>query len=160
MCQRGFSLVELMIVIAIAGILLSIATLSWNEMQTKSAVESQIKKIHADLMEVRLQALYGKRARSVVISGQVYKSYSSRVITSTALETKQLRYPVVWNGGGALTFDEQGLTSNQGSLCVLPTDSLAVINSAAVDSLVVSQARINLGKRTGTECNSDNIKQK
>lgn len=150
-----------MIVIAIAGILLSIATISWNEMQTKSAVESQIKKIHADIMEVRLKALYGKRARSVVISGQVYKSYSSRVITSTPLETKQLRYPVVWNGGGPLTFDAQGLTSDLGSLCVLPTDSLAVINSAAVDSIVVSQARINLGKRTGTECKSDNnIEQK
>lgn len=161
MCQRGFSLVELMIVIAIMGILLSIATLSWNEMQTKSAVESQIKKIHADIMEVRLQALYGKRARSVVISGQVYKSYSSRVITSTALETKQLRYPVVWNGsGGVLTFDAQGLTSNLGSLCVLPTNDTAVINSAAVDSIVVSQARINLGKRTVGGCASANIEQK
>lgn len=160
MRANGFTLVELLTVIAIMGILLSIATLNWNAMQTKSAVESQIKQIHADLMEVRLQALYGKRARSVVISGQVYKSYSSTVITSTALETKQLRYPVVWNGGVALTFDAQGLTNNQGSLCVLPTNSLTVINSAAVDSLVVSRARINLGKRTGTECNSDNIEQK
>ena len=160
MCQRGFSLVELMIVIAIMGILLSIATLNWNEMQTKSAVESQIKKIHADLMEVRLQALYSKRSRSVVISGQVYKSYSSTVITSTALETKQLRYPVVWNGGGTLTFDAQGLTNNQGSLCVMLTSDIAVINSAAVDSIVVSQARTNLGKRTGGGCASANIEQK
>ena len=160
MCQRGFSLVELMIVIAIMGILLSIATLNWNEMQTKSAVESQIKKIHADLMEVRLQALYSKRSRSVVISGQVYKSYSSTVITSTALETKQLRYPVVWNGGGPLTFDAQGLTNNQRSLCVMLTSDIAVINSAAVDSIVVSQARTNLGKRTGGGCASANIEQK
>jgi len=159
MRAHGFTLVELLVVIAIMGILLSIATLNWNAMQTKSAVESQIKKIHADLMEVRLQALYGKRARSVVISGQVYKSYSSTVITSTALETKQLRYPVVWNGGVALTFDAQGLTTDQGSLCVLPTNDITVINSAAVDSLVVSQARINLGKRTGTECISANIEQ-
>jgi prepilin-type N-terminal cleavage/methylation domain-containing protein len=160
MCERGFSLVELIIVIAIMGILLSIATHNWNAMQTKSAIESQIKKIHADLMEVRVQALYGKRARTVVISDQVYKSYSSAVITSTALETKQLRYPIVWSGGGTLTFDAQGLTNDQQSLCVLPTNNTADVNSAAVDSIVVSQARINLGKRTGGDCAIANIEQK
>lgn len=160
MRAHGFTLVELLIVIAIMGILLSIATLNWNEMQTKSAVESQIKQIHADLMEVRLQALHGKRARSVVISGQEYKAYASTDTSGTPVDSKRFRYPVTWNGGGTLTFDAQGLTNNEGSLCVLPTDSLAVINSAAVDSLVVSQARINLGKRTGTECKSDHIEQK
>ncbi|MFZ3207567.1 MAG: prepilin-type N-terminal cleavage/methylation domain-containing protein [Geobacteraceae bacterium] len=160
MRQGGFTLVELMVVIAVMAILLSIATLNWNEMQKKTAIESQIKTMHADLMEIRLQALYGKRARSVVISGQVYKSYSSQVITSTPLETKQLRYPVTWNGGGSLTFNAQGLTNDQGSICVLPTGSTAVINSAAVDSIVVSQARINLGKRTEGACNSANIEQK
>lgn len=159
MCERGFSLVELLTVIAITGILLAIATLNWNAMQTKSAVESQIKTIHADLMQVRLRALTSKTPRSVVINGQVYKAYSSTDISVTPLETKQLRYPVTWSGG-TLTFDAQGLTNNQGSLCVLPTNSLAVINSAAIDSLVVSQARINIGKRTGTECNSVNIEQK
>jgi len=159
MRERGFTLVELMIVIAITGILLSIATLNWNAMQTKSAVERQIKTIHADLMQVRLQALTSKTPRSVVISGQEYKAYASTDISGIPLETKQLRYPVAWNGG-TLTFDAQGLTTDTGSLCVLPTNSLTLINSAAVDSLVVSQARINLGKRTGTECKSDGIEQK
>jgi len=159
MRERGFSLVELITVIAITGILLSIATLNWNAMQTKSAIESQIKMIHADLNEVRLQALYSKTPRSVVINGQQYKSYSSAVTSVAPLATKQLRYPVAWNGG-TLTFDAQGLTTDMGSLCVLPTNSTADVNSAAVDSIIVSQARINLGKRTGGDCTSAHIEQK
>jgi prepilin-type N-terminal cleavage/methylation domain-containing protein len=162
MRQRGFSLVEMLVVMAIMGVLLVIVTLNWNQMQTKSAIESEIKTIHADLMELRQQALYSKRARSVVISGQSYQSYSSAVVTSTALVTKQLRYPVLWNSGGVLTFDRQGLASTGGTdrtLCVSPTNNLTVINKTAVDSLVISDARINLGQRTGA-CDSDHIDQK
>lgn len=165
MREHGFSLVELMIVIAISGILLAIATLNWNAMQTKSAVESQIKTIYADLTEVRLQALHTKKPRSVIISGQLFKVYSSEVTSVTPVVTKQLRYPITWNGGADLTFDEQGLTTNAGSLCVLPGNDTTTVNSAAVDSIVVSQARINLGKRTGVGagvggCASASIEQK
>jgi prepilin-type N-terminal cleavage/methylation domain-containing protein len=158
MRQRGFSLVELIIAMAIMGTLLSIATLNWNEMQTKCAIESQIKTMHADLMEVRLNALYTKTARSVVISGTDYKAYATTDITATPLETKQLRYPVVKNTGGALTFNTQGLTNGtECSICILPTND----NSAAVDSMVISQCRINLGKRkTGGACDGDHIDQK
>lgn len=162
MGKRGFSLVELIIVLAIMGTLMAIATHNWQQMQVKSGVESQIKTMHADLMEIRLQALYRKQPRSVVISGQQFKVYSSMVITSTPLETKQLRYPIVWNSAGTtLTFDAQGLMNgNERTICILPTNDTLVVNDAAADSLVVSQARINLGKRTGGDCKSGNVDQK
>lgn len=160
MRDRGFTLIELLIAIAIMGILMAIATHSWHEMQVKSAVESEIKKIHADLTEIRLQALYTKTARSVILSGQQIKIYSSTDTSVDPIVIKQLRYPIVWNGGDPLTFNSQGVTSDIGSICVLPTNDTAVVNSAAVDSLVVSQARLNLGKRTGGVCKSENIDQK
>ncbi len=167
MRERGFTLVELIVAMAIMVILLSIAVLSWSEMLNKSAVESQIKTIHADLMQVRLKALFGKRSRCVVINEkeQVFKIYSSEVTSVPALETKQLRFPIISNVKNALslsvlTFDAQGLLNgSERSLCILPTDNLLVINSAAVDSIVISQARLNMGKRTEVTCASDSIEQ-
>lgn len=165
MGHRGFTLVELIVTIAIMATLLAIAGLNWGAMQTKSAIESQIKTMHADLMEVRLQALYTKTARTVTISSQQYKAYATTDTSVAPLVTKQFRYPVVWNGPGTtittITFDAQGLTTDEKSLCILPTNDTTVVNSAAVDSIVISAARINLGWRNGGDCKSgNNIDQK
>ncbi len=161
MGERGFSLVEMLTVLAIMGILLAIAVYNWQVLKMKSDVESQIKQIHADLMELRLQALYSKTPRSVIISGTQYKVYATDDTSGAPRETKNLKYPIVWNSSGALTFDAQGLTNGtERTLCVLPTNDPTVVNAADVDSIVVSQARLNLGKRRGGDCKSANIDQK
>jgi len=161
MNNRGVTLVELISVLAIMAILMTLATLAWNDMQNKAAVEAEAKMMYADLMGIRLQALYSKRARSVDISGLTFKIYSSEVITAAPLETKNLRYTVVWNTSGPLKFDAQGLMSgSERSVCILPTGDTTVVNTAAVDSIVISAARMNLGRRTGGDCKSANIDQK
>jgi prepilin-type N-terminal cleavage/methylation domain-containing protein len=167
MRNRGFTLVEVLVTLVIMGVLLAVATHNWSVMQQNSAVESQIKTLYADLMEIRLQALYSKTPRKVVFSGKLFKIYSSATVTSTPLITKTFRYPIVVNltypanTNVTLTFDAQGLMNgNERSICVLPTNDTLVVNPAATDSLVISQARINLGKRTEGDCDSDNINQK
>lgn len=163
---RGFSLVELLVVMFLIGALSAIATLSWQEMRIKSNTESQIRTLYADLATIRLQALYGKRARSVRIDDQIFKVYSSADTSGDPIETKTLNYKTVWNATGILTtgkltFDAQGLVNgNQRSICILPTGDTIDVSSATVDSIVISQARINLGKRTGGDCKSDYIEQK
>lgn len=163
MRERGFSLIELLIVIAVMGIIMAIATYYWGQMQLKSAVESEARKMYADLMNIRMQALYRKTSRSVIINGTQFNVYSSAVTTVAPIVTKQLPYPMVWNGSGtAMTFDAQGLMngSSDRTLCILPTNDTTIVNAAYVDSLVVSRTRINLGKRTGGDCTSGNIEQK
>lgn len=166
MNSRGFSLIELLVIMLLMGILGTIATLNWQGMKVKSDTETQAKTLYADLASIRLQALYSKRARSVRIDNQVFKVYSSADTTGDPIETKNLTYMTVWNATsllktGSLTFDAQGLMNgNQRSICILPTGDTIDVSSATVDSLVISQARINLGKRTGGNCDSDNIEQK
>lgn len=160
--ERGFSLVELVVVLAIMGTLLAIATLNWQEMTVKSGIESQIKKMHADLMEVRMQSLTTKTARSVVITNFQMEIYSSQDTSIPPVRTLALPYRVIWSGGGTtstITFDTQGLTNGtQTSLCIVPEDT-TIVNSATADSIVVSQARINIGKRNGGDCVSGNVDQ-
>ncbi|TWJ32786.1 pilus assembly FimT family protein [Geobacter argillaceus] len=161
MRNHGFSLIELMLVIAVIAILGSIATLSWQSMQKKAAIETQAKTMYGDLMDVRSQALYTKRARSVAISSGLFQVYSSTVTSVPPVSQKTLGYAVVWSSAGTITFDTAGLANgSERSLCVDPYNDLTVVNAAAVDSLVISAARINLGKRTGGNCVTNNIEQK
>jgi hypothetical protein len=68
---------------------------------------------------------------------------------------------MLWNSSGNnITFDTSGLASGtEKSICIVPV-STTEVNDAAVDSLVISAARINLGKRTGGDCETGNVTQK
>jgi len=165
MNSRGFTLVELIVVLSIVAILSTIATLNWNRIVMKSAVESQVKTVHADMMTVRLEALYRKQSRSVVVSGSVFSIYSSTVTSVTPLSSKTFKYRFISTPGNAVanktfTFDTAGLTnSTQDTICVDPFSDTTLYSDANVDSIVISQGRINLGKRNG-DCVTTNVTQK
>jgi prepilin-type N-terminal cleavage/methylation domain-containing protein len=156
MRKNGFTLLELMAVIAITSALFAIATLSFTSMSRKGNVEGQMKAMFADLMSVRSQALYQKRGRSVVVTASQFSVYSSNVIV-TPVSTKALKMPVT-PSNLRVDFDHWGgITLNSDDS--VPDASVCVQQSsdAAVDSIVISRTRIQVGKLTGTGCSSANI---
>lgn len=152
--QKGFSLVELIIVIGIISILLTMATLQFNEYTKKANIEAQTKMIYADLMNLRAQALFQKRGRSATITATVFSIYSSTETTSAApISSRTLTYPVVYSGTSTIMFNTQGLLDGvtNKTICTEPYD-----NPAGYDSLVLFTTRIQLGKRDPGYMGCDN----
>ena len=159
----GFTLVELIVVLSIITIITTMATLNWNQMVTKNAVEGQIKTVHADMMGVRLDSFYNKKSRSITVNGNVFNIYSS---TNTAasvapVSSRTFKYKFISTSANTtandtVTFDTSGMMNGtQITLCIDAYNDSLKTSDAFVDSIVVSQGRINLAKRPeGGKCDT------
>lgn len=161
MKEAGFSLIELIVVVVTISALLAIGTLQFNSYTKKSQIERQMRTINADLSELRLQALYQKRARAVVISGTEFAIYPGTDTGAQPVTVKKLIHPVLSNGTGAVIFETSGLL-NVGSARAFCLN--AGKNPATVDSIVLTTSRIYLGKwnlpeGSNDQCNAENIEQ-
>ena len=160
MQRNGFSLLELIAVIALISVLLAIAMFEFNGYSRKSSIDSQARALLADLMTVRSQAMYEKRRRAVQLTDTSFAVYSSGVATGTPILSQSLRNAIT-PASVTLYFDSRGVfTDSLGhpvadqAICIEPNT-----NPGRTDSLIVSSTRILAGKRSGTfaGCNSANI---
>jgi type IV fimbrial biogenesis protein FimT len=157
MREQGFTLIEMLIAIAVAGILLSMAALSFNSMTKNSAVDGQMKSLAADLMGVRSQALFEKRGRTVLITSAQFRVYSSNALSSP-VQVKALKVPVQLPATLQVDFDSGGGTTlNADSTVGTAAVCADRASDAAVDSVVISRSRIQLGKLNTGACESANI---
>lgn len=160
-CCNGFSLVELIVVMAIVGTLLATATLSFNSFQRKAKIESQTQEIFSDLNNARLTAMYQKKRQALVFQPTNYqfKSYSTenenRITGGTTQFTKDVSYQITKKSGAVLAdriieFNIRGFTSDIDTIRVNPVNS-----GASYDCIVIHDARTNLGKMdaNGMDCN-------
>lgn len=162
MSQKGFSIVEMIIVMAIIGVLVAVATLNYSKMQQKASVDGQTRKLLAEITNVRVQALYTKNPRSIKLENNMMKVYPSDDTSVAPQSQVMFAYPIVTNfTDNTITFNTSGLvTTVGGSICIDPAGNLVKENAGSMDSLVVSKARINAGKRNkGAACAAEQINQ-
>lgn len=73
--RGGFTLVEIMIALAILGIVVVLAVSNFQGMMEKYRVEGETKQMFADLMDARGRAMQRNRVFFVRIGGNDYKTY-------------------------------------------------------------------------------------
>lgn len=156
MNKRGFTLVEVLIVITISAVLLTIATLSYRSMKNKSDQERQTRELHADISDIRLNAMQ-KKLRSALFLGpqqSIYRTYSSEnesISDGKEISRTNYRFELRKKSGSSLNglniatdrieFDSRGFTNISTTLVVMP-----VTFSGGLDCIAVQTARTSIGR--------------
>jgi prepilin-type N-terminal cleavage/methylation domain-containing protein len=162
MKARGYSLVEMVVVIGIISILLSIATLRFNEYSKRYRMEAQTRLIYNELLQARINALYQRRTTRVKLYPNRFEIYSSTHDDTAGVapvRTHPLSFPIICTGdevaakGYPVVFDSAGIAVESRTLCLDEGDALA-----AVDSVVISKTRVRIGKKDNPdECDPNKI---
>jgi prepilin-type N-terminal cleavage/methylation domain-containing protein len=158
MNPRGYSLIEMLVAIAMVSVLMCLAVAPFANFLRRLRSEAQTRSIYAEIQKARANALFQRRETRLKFYPTRFEIYSSAADFAGAspIAIQLLTFPIEINGTGVnLGFDARGMALNNRSICIADPQG-----TGAVDSIVISETRINLGKlgKDGKwKCDAENI---
>jgi len=158
--SRGITLVELLVVLAIIGVLGVSLGFAYSGWMSCYKVEKQTKEIYSDMMTARIMAMTRNREYFADFTGPatyriVEDTNDNSAINVGAGDTvlpsfpKTVEYKNDANGYGIpVTFK----FSRRGTISPLRTIRITHDTDPDYDCIVISTTRINMGKMTGDSC--------
>lgn len=152
--HSGFTLVEILIVVALMAILLAGAMILYRQWNDKYRVESEIREIHSILMKARNDAANSNTRINVSLAtNQVSVHHDTNgdgvvdpgeAFSTNTYPSFNLNFAV-----SPIVFDRRGLTTNIQTISIT---GYAPNASPGVDCVVLAPTRINIGLMTGGAC--------
>ena len=156
-------MVELVVVIVLAGFLMALGAPAFSAWQKKHAVEDQIEKLHSNLQLARMNAhtqkviwgLWWGAPGSASFNAYQIRKDNSNPLNGSISDAGDanpdfnvaLKFPVLSSvDSGAVAFDGRGITTNGTILSIAPSFG------ASLDCIAVSMARTRVGKMKGGAC--------
>jgi type IV fimbrial biogenesis protein FimT len=107
--KSGYSVIELIIAVAVTGILAAIALPSWNRLLPSYQLDSSARQVHSELHNIKM------RAATENVGFQLVYSVSAAAYTiqrdSVVLVTKPLPAGVIVTNAGTISFSPRGTAS-------------------------------------------------
>jgi type IV fimbrial biogenesis protein FimT len=155
--RGGFTLVEVLVALAIVGILAMLATGTFQGMMEKYRVEGETKQIFADLMDARGRAMQRNRSVFVQINANDYKLYEDTdpapdgdgVLDNTAdtpVVSVTIRHAIDPGGLSSFRFNRNGIASVTGTVQISSTAK------PDYDCITVRATRIKMGQMNAGTC--------
>ena len=157
--RGGFTLLEILITIAIVGILVAIAVGNFGGLNEKYKVEEETKQLYADLMDARGRAMQRNRMFFVRISATGYATYEDTYTapdgngvwdntSDTRVANVTGTHAITTDGGAnAFEFNRNGIASV--TLGNIRFSSTAIPD---YDCITVRPTRIKMGQYIGGVC--------